>query len=269
MPVFLTRPRSSDTTNELQNQQMLGRKIPMKKAISIIIVAGIVCAAHSQINLRSDVINFREYSDAAHGTTHYGDLRVTGGSSGNSWGWFWCVDAYINRNALVYGNLNVYGSKNFLHPHPTDTTKVIKYVAIESGVALTVARGTASTSGGEVTVDLPEHFSLVTSDQAPLTVILTPEDQPVLLYTKSKARDRIVIGMKQDDYFEYGDATFAFQVTGVRDGFEDEEVIVNVDDINSEETVSPKRASYNKQVKGIARKIERKGKYKDQSNKKQ
>ena len=58
--------------------------------------------------------------------------------------------------------------------------------------------------------------------------------------------------MKNSDYFEFGDVPFAFQVTGVRDGFEDEEVIVDITaKKNVNDNISQKRAAYNEKVKSI------------------
>ena len=162
-----------------------------------------------------------------------------------------------------------------------NTTKVIKYIAIESGEALTVVRGTGKTRSGETVIELPQHFSLVTSDACDLTVNLTPEGKPVTLYVKEKSRERLVVGMKKSDYYELGDADFSYRVTGVRDAFEDREVIVDVDEGDSEKTVRgrkglnnnrgessgqkmpDKRKKYRKRVDRIQRIMDRKDKNED------
>jgi len=205
----------------------------------------------AQINFLSDYIAFRSYYNANHGTTHYGDLYIEGGSTGTGWGWMSCEAGSVGDWFHIYGDLYVFGTKNFVHPHPTDTMKVIKYIAIESGEALTLARGTATTVNGQAIVTLPEHFKLVTSSDAPVTVILTPEEAPVVLYTKEKSREQIVIGMKDCDFNEFGDVPFAFQVTGVRDGFEDEEVIVDIAEKAENDNISAKRADYNEKVRKV------------------
>jgi hypothetical protein len=146
------------------------------KSISIaIIFSGLFFSSTAQINLLSNSITFRDYYNPYNTTIHYGDLSLTGGSAGSGWGWLGAEAVRCWNWMNVYGALNVYGTKNFIHPHPTDTTKVIKYVAIESGEVLTLARGTAITSNGTAQITLPEHFSLVTSDSFPVTVIVTPE----------------------------------------------------------------------------------------------
>lgn len=141
-------------------------------------------------------------------------------------------------NLTVNHNLQVWGTKNFLHPHPTDSTKVIKYIALESGEALTVTRGLAKTVNGTAEIFLTEDFVLVTSKKAPLTVIVTPEKAPVTLFIKDKSYKKICVGMKSTDHFEFGDVEFAHQITGVRDGFEDEEIIVDEENLGKEKDMS-------------------------------
>ncbi|HEX3018890.1 MAG TPA: hypothetical protein VHP36_01245 [Chitinispirillaceae bacterium] len=58
--------------------------------------------------------------------------------------------------------------------------------------------------------------------------------------------------MKPADFKEFGDAQFAWQVSGVRDGYENEEIIVDAESYwkgnHSAGTVSEKRAKLNKWV---------------------
>ena len=202
-------------------------------AAAAVILSGIGFSAVAQhILFNGNNIHFRNYNNVTWHSIHYGDLFLDGGP-GTGWGWLNCNRAYINGNAYITGSLFLNGSKHFIHPHPTDDSKLIKYIAIESGEALTLARGTAKTVNGQVTIELPEHFSLVTSKEAPITVILTPEGAPVLLYAKQKSKEKIVVAMKPSDFSEFKDVEFSFQVTGVRDGFENQEVIVDEDKLDS------------------------------------
>jgi hypothetical protein len=141
--------------------------------------------------------------------------------------------AYINGNLSVAGSIYATGGKSFIHPHPTDASTIIRYISIESGEALTFARGNAKTMNGEATVPLPEHFSLTTNPNIPVTVILTSKGAPVLLHTKQDSNEQIVVAMKKSDLATFGDVEFAFQVTGVRDGFEEMDVIVNAKEFYS------------------------------------
>lgn len=207
-------------------------KFNIKTVCTVIVVGGLAFGAMAQINLLSNSINFRTSSNAAQTTEHYGDLYLQGGSSGTSWGWLTanrinCMgDAYINGDFYALGT-----TKSFVQPHPTDTTKVIKYICIEAGEAMVMVRGLSKTNSGSVVVDLPEHFGLVTSADAPLTVLITPENAPVLLYTTAKSKEQITVVMKPADFKTYGDAEFAWQVSGVRDGFEDERIICDMDSL--------------------------------------
>ena len=243
-------------------------KVQFKTTAIVILASCFLFGVYAQINLMSNDIQFRSYDNANQATYHYGDLRLEGGSIGSSYGWLYtnAINCYgfasIIGNTTIYGSLLVYGTKNFVHPHPTDSTKLIKYIAIESGEALTLARGTSKTVNGQVTIALPEHFSLVTSADAPVTVLLTPKRAPALLYTKEESKEQIVVAMKESDFFEFHDVEFAFQVTGVRDGFEDEEIIVDISKKNGQENISEKRTAYNEKVKVIAEKMKQEKKSK-------
>jgi hypothetical protein len=98
----------------------------------------------------------------------------------------------------------------------------------------TITRGIAKPVNGEAKITLPEHFSLVTCKNEPLTVIVTPDGAPVLLYTKQKNTQEIVIAMSAADLKKYKDVEFSYQVTGVRDGFEKQEVIISEDKLYSQ-----------------------------------
>ena len=110
---------------------------------------------------------------------------------------------------------------------------------------------------------MPEHFSLVTSADAPITVLVTPKRVPALLYIKEENKEQIVVAMKESDFFEFHDVEFAFQVTGVRDGFEDEEVIVDISKKDGGENISEKRAAYNEKVRKIVEKVKKEEKNKN------
>lgn len=245
----------------------------MKLSKALIIVSCCFFVAFP-IDILVRELQYREPNEADHITVHYGDLDLEGGPWGTGWGWLECNklfcwtnmvvegyqevyrDIYVYDDIFVYDDLRVYGSKYFVHPHPLDTTKVIKYISVESGEALTLLRGTASTRNGEVRITFPEHFSLVTSNTAPLTTLLTPKKAPVLLYVAKETNASIIVKMKSSDYDELGDVEFSYQVTGVRDGFEDSDVIVDIDETGKDESnISLKREEYNEKVKKIENKM--------------
>jgi len=115
------------------------------------------------------------------------------------------------------GNIGATGSKFFIEPHPTDASKVIRYVALEGPEAGTYFRGTAETRGGMAVIEVPETFRLVTERDG-LTVQLTPIGELASLAVISEDLDRIVIRSSSDVRFHY-------QVNGVRHGFADFEPI--------------------------------------------
>jgi hypothetical protein len=108
----------------------------------------------------------------------------------------------------VVGSLNVTGTKNFVEAHPTDPSKEIVYAAMEGGEAGTYVRGTAELVNGQVVIDLPEHFGLVTAEKG-LTVQLTPRGEWLQAYVKSVTPQRLVLGEGRRksgtlDYFVQG-----------------------------------------------------------------
>jgi hypothetical protein len=119
----------------------------------------------------------------------------------------------------VVGNLLVTGSKKFVQAHPTDPTKEIVYVSLEGPEAGTYIRGTAQLVNGEAVINLPEHFSLVTSDEG-LTVQLTPAGEWLQLYVVEKGTQRIIIHEANDK-----NGQFDYLVQGVRKGYENHQVI--------------------------------------------
>jgi len=234
----------------------------MKKRSLIIGVSTLILFVQytfSQINLKADDIQFRDIENYTEQTYHHGDLKLLSDKNDYSgddefWGWLLSNCIYsmgTSYTSRIYGDLVVYGYKNFAHPHPSDSTKEILYTCIEAGEALTLARGVAETVNGKAIIDLPEHYSLVTSSEGLITVTLTPEKKPAVLYVVSKSKEKVEVAMKKDDFYEYGDIPFSFQVTGVRDGFEGQEPIQGILD---KKTVSDKRKEYNKKCEAIAAK---------------
>jgi hypothetical protein len=159
----------------------------------------------------------------------YGDLHLQDPVAGeNIYGWLYSNEIINYGYAAIYGNLDVWGTKNFVQPHPTDSTKEIVYVAVESGEALTMVRGTAKTANGTAIVNLPEHFKLVTSDEAPVTAQITVKNIPAVLYVTKESREQIIVKVKSSDWTAFGDVEFNYCVQGVRDGFENHEPIQDV-----------------------------------------
>jgi hypothetical protein len=126
------------------------------------------------------------------------------------------IDANVLGSAFVGGDLTVHGIKFFVQDHPTDLTKVIAYASLEGPEVGTYIRGTAQLVNGEVTIELPESFRLVTSEEG-LTVQVTPLEECNGLYVAEKSPTRIVVrelmGGKSNAKFDY-------LVQGIRKGYE-------------------------------------------------
>lgn len=116
------------------------------------------------------------------------------------------------------GGLGGTGTKSFYEPHPTDPTKMIRYVSLEGPEAGTYFRGTAKAVGGVATIDVPESFRMVTDEEG-LTVQVTPTGRQFTQVTvESSDLDRIVVRASRD-------VTFHYLVQGVRRAYKDFPVV--------------------------------------------
>ena len=122
-------------------------------------------------------------------------------------------------NATVTGTLQVWGLKQFVQLDPHDPTREIAYVSLEGPEAGTYIRGTAQLVDGEAVIELPEHFSLVTSEKG-LTVQLTPLGEWLQLYVMERSTTRIVVREANGK-----DGRFDYLVQGVRKGYEDYQAV--------------------------------------------
>jgi hypothetical protein len=122
----------------------------------------------------------------------------------------------------VDGHLVVSGQKRFAVRHPEDPHREISYVSLEGPEAGTYIRGTAEMSGGRVAIELPEHFGLVTSEDA-LTVSVTPVGMWLELYVVEKSATRIVIEEAKGKT-----GRFDYLVQGIRKGHEGFQAISSV-----------------------------------------
>ncbi len=124
----------------------------------------------------------------------------------------------VNHDLSVQGDLTVVGSKSFVQPHPQNPSKQINYIAQESGEAGVYWRGSAETNDGKAVIDLPDHFSMVTSESEELTATVTPRQQWAPLYVVSADPNQLVVGL--DESYSAGDVEFDFHIQGVRAGYE-------------------------------------------------
>jgi hypothetical protein len=159
-------------------------------------------------------VSYGVYAQADQSTQNYG--LYARGWQGNGYG--------VYGEGLLYGvfskgNTGATGTKAFVHPHPTDPGKEIRYVSLEGPEAGTYFRGSGELDGGVAVVEVPESFRLVSEPEG-LTVQLTAVGGPCMLWVESQGLDRIVVRGEPD-------ASFHYLVNGVRQGFADHEPIVD------------------------------------------
>jgi hypothetical protein len=120
--------------------------------------------------------------------------------------------SFASYAVLAEGDLGVTGSKDFVHPHPEDPDRVIRFSALEGNESGTYFRGTARLEGGVARIPVPEAWRHVTEAEG-VTVQVSPVgDAKARVAVRSQGRDEIVIAGEPD-------VTFNYLVNGVRRGF--------------------------------------------------
>jgi hypothetical protein len=113
-------------------------------------------------------------------------------------------------------------TKSFAMPHPVEPAQQIVYAALEGPEAGAYVRGTATLVNGRAVVALPEHFSLIVSEQG-LTVQLTPRSLSSRgLAVLSSSPQEIVVEELANGAGNY---EFDYLVQGLRRGKENFQVI--------------------------------------------
>jgi hypothetical protein len=113
-----------------------------------------------------------------------------------------------NYGVYAFGDYGGTGMKFFLEPHPTDASKVIRYVALEGNEPGTYFRGRGRFRNGLATIDVPEDFRMVT-DEDGLTVQVTPIGGMASVGVLRIGLDRIVVQSSRD-------LDFSYTVNGIR-----------------------------------------------------
>jgi hypothetical protein len=121
---------------------------------------------------------------------------------------------YNSSTGIYYLNgLTGSGTKNFVEPHPTDASKVIRYVSIEGREAGTYFRGRGKFQRGFATIELPEDFRVVT-DAERLSIQVTPIGDIAGVAVVRIGLDGIVVKASRD-------VEFFYTVNGVRRAYKD------------------------------------------------
>jgi len=114
------------------------------------------------------------------------------------------------------GSFECEGAKNWVHD--LNQTHNAVYSSQESPEVRAVYEGQAATSNGRVNVSLPSHFSKTVSDTRPLLrVQVTPHSLASVAVTE-RTDDYLVVESSKD-------VTVDFRVTGIREGYEDKQVV--------------------------------------------
>ena len=156
-------------------------------------------------------------------------IGVYGSQAGSGWGVYGTVSGAGNGVAgsapltgygvYAFGNFGGSGAKYFVEPHPTDATKVIRYVSLEGPESGTYFRGSAQVVNGRAVIDVPEDFRIVTDTEG-LTAQLTPVGASASMYVVSEDLNQIVVQSNRDVKFHY-------MVNGVRKAYKDHQTIAN------------------------------------------
>jgi hypothetical protein len=151
-------------------------------------------------------------------------------NSGTTYGVYGTVSSpdgfglYTPDDAKIEGDLHVEGTKHFVQAVETSTgPKEVMYNAVEAGKAHTELSDTAELTDGRAEINFPDHFSMVTSDEESLCIQVTPyAKEKVQPQVVKQSTDRFVVKDFSDESLDY---TFAYTVKGVREGYEDQEVV--------------------------------------------
>ena len=94
------------------------------------------------------------------------------------------------------------GTKSFVEPHPTDASKVIRYVSLEGPEAGTYFRGRGRFERGIATIELPDSFRMVTDPES-LSIQVTPIGEITGVAVVRIGMDGIVVKGSRDVQFFY------------------------------------------------------------------
>ena len=132
------------------------------------------------------------------------------------------LDVNVTGDLTVHGNSNVYGSKNFVQQ--VNESHEVVYTSQESPQVRAVLESTGSVVNGTAVVELPRHFAQVVSDTRPsLLVQVTPVGQgsmPVRVLNTTQTGFVVEQMLGEPRNF-----TVNYRITGIRDGYEDKQVV--------------------------------------------
>lgn len=133
--------------------------------------------------------------------------------------------AFLGAGATIAGllGLEAFASEGVLAsngPRAGSNKTRIAYTSVQAATVRTELSGVTSLEDGRAVIDLPDHFSRITSETADLIVQVTPYGGGGLTVT-GRSLDRIVVEASGGS----GNDQFAYTIKGVRDGYEDRPVV--------------------------------------------
>jgi hypothetical protein len=167
--------------------------------------AGVLGSSHLNVGVQGDSDNGGVRGEVYNGKGTYVALGILGLHSLNYYG-VWST-----------GDFGGTGNKYFVEPHPTDASRVIRYICMEGPEAGTYFRGTGRTVGGQAVIEVPESFRMVTDEEG-ITAQVTATGR-TRIWVESEDLNQIVV--RSDD-----DVRFHYLVQGIRRAFKGFEPIV-------------------------------------------
>ena len=122
---------------------------------------------------------------------------------------------------LSNGDIMATGPKFFVEPHPTDPSRMIRFVSLEGNEAGTYFRGKAKFERGLARIPVPEDFRMVTDPEG-LSIQVTPiAEMASVAVVRIDLEEIVVKGSRNVEFF--------YTVNGVREAYKDVGTVVEND----------------------------------------
>ena len=121
------------------------------------------------------------------------------------------------------GDIMATGPKFFVEPHPTDPSRVIRFISLEGNEPGTYFRGKGKFERGVARIAVPEEFRIVTDSEG-LTVQITPIGDMASVAVARIDLDEIVVKSSRN-------VEFFYLVHGVRKAYKDVAIVAEDDGI--------------------------------------
>lgn len=153
-------------------------------------------ACCSPMNIQKQDVTIKEVGglSTSHFDANNGACRTNAGLWGTEW---YNYSGAAGSNLTAHGNLSVTGTKPFVMVDPADSTKTIRYYALEAPSILLMDAGEGSLISGQATISLHSTFSRVTDPAVVLRVVVTPNGDCNGIFVQNAAADRSSFTVKE------------------------------------------------------------------------